>query len=107
MNVTIGVKVLETLEDLSQDGGNRSLVENAMSRVHGLHSELEYVEKRAAIEELEHEPELFAHHKRRVVRDHVLMVALTHHLDLFEQLLHARIALLQIDPLYRHSFVVV
>ena len=83
MDVSVCMKILETFEYFAQHGGYGEFVEDTMFDIHGLHAKLEYVKQTTAVEKTQYEPEFFFDHERRVIRDDIFVVTLTHHLDFF------------------------
>lgn len=101
MDLSIGVKVFETFEHFTQDGGDGGLVEDAVFTILVLHLVLDDVEERATAQQLDHQPQFLLHHERGVIGDHVVVVARRHGLYLLQQLVHRGVPFLQVDLLDR------
>ncbi len=50
MNMSVGMKVLQTLKDILENGCDRGFVQDAIFSIHGLHSKLEYVKQTATVQ---------------------------------------------------------
>lgn len=99
MDLTVAVEVLETLQHLLKHRGDRRFIEHAVPAVVLPHPVLDDVQQAAAFQQSQHQPKLLADHKAGVVSDDVLVVAAAHRLNLFQQLVHRCVPLLQVDSL--------
>lgn len=97
VDLAVAVKVLEAPQHFFKHRCDCGFVEDAVPAVVFPHAMFDDVEETAALEQTQHQPQLFTHHEAGVIGDDVLVVAAAHRLYLFEQLVHRCVPLLQVD----------